>query len=882
VDPARWEQVQAIFHAALERPAGERRALVAAEAAGDAALISDVLALLEEDGAPSLLDHGLAEVAREVLDDGVPPGLRAAAFGPYRILHPLGEGGMGVVYLARRADLGSVAALKILRDAWLSPARRERFAGEQRTLAQLDHPAIARLYDADTLPDGTPWFVMEYVEGMPLTDHCRAHRCTIAERLRLFRDICEAVQHAHLHATIHRDLKPSNILVKADGSVKLLDFGIAKQIAEGGAPVDQTRTGLRLMTPAYAAPEQIRGDPVGLHTDVYSLGIMLYELLTGRLPFDLARCTPAEAVELVAASDPVRPSAVARAAQRSGDGPADSVGRPAWADLDVLCLTAMHKDPARRYRTVEALMRDVDRYLAGEPLEARPDTLRYRAGKFVRRNRRAVVAAGAVLATVVGLVVFYTVRLARARDEAVAEVARTERIQRFMLNLFRGGDEALGPADSLRVLTLLDRGADEARALDRDPTAQSDLRLTLGGLYQKLGNFGRADTLLRAALDQRRRFLDPAAPGVAEALVALGLLRADEARLEEAERLVREGLAMDRRTLPPDHPAVLAATAALGRVLQERGSYPEAIALQEDVVRRRAAADSATPDLAASLSDLAGTHFYAGHLAQSDSINRQVLEMSRRLHGPRHPLVAEDLINLGAAQFERGEYAAAERYYREALGISRPWYGERHPKTAAHLTMLGRALVYQGRHAEADTLLREALTIRERVYGPMHPVVASTLNELSNIAYLQARYDDAEQLTRRMVDIYRTAYRDRHYLIGIATSNLANIYLAKQELPRAEAMFREAVRRFSDAQGPDHMNTGIGRIKLGRTLLRERRFAEAVVESRAGYAIVRRQASPGVSFLQAARKDLVAAYDSLGEPAKAARFRAELADTLAK
>ncbi len=285
---------------------------------------------------------------------------------------------MGVVYLAERTDLGSLVAIKVLRDAWLSPARRERFASEQRTLAQLNHPSIRRLYDADTLDDGTPWFVMEYVEGIPLTEYCREHRCSIDERLQLFRAVCEAVQYAHQRAVIHRDLKPSNILVKPDGTVRLLDFGIAKQLESLEAPLgktDQTMTGLRLMTPAYAAPEQIRGDGVGIHTDVYSLGVILYELLAGQLPFDLSKLTPGEAETVIVGREPEKPSAVANETTKlpGANSGATSASKTAWADLDVLCLTAMHKDTQRRYQSVEALTRDIDHYLRGEPLEARPD-----------------------------------------------------------------------------------------------------------------------------------------------------------------------------------------------------------------------------------------------------------------------------------------------------------------------------------------------------------------------------------------------------------------------------------------------------------------------------------------------------------------------------
>src|SRR5262252_10626244 len=275
----RWERIQNLFHQAADLPEAEQTSFLQKACAGDSVLMKDVLSLLEEDSKNSSpFDRSLSEIARDVLEEPTSDAVPFAEIGPYRVIRLLGEGGMGVVYLAERQDLGSLVAIKVLRDAWLSPARRERFTSEQRTLAQLNHPSIARIYDADTLPDGTPWFAMEYVEGASLTRYCAEHHCSLEQRLRLFRSVCEAVEYAHQSAVIHRDLKPSNILVKDDGAVRLLDFGIAKQLEALGESVEQTMTGLRLMTPAYAAPEQIRGEQVGLQTDVYSLGVVLYEL----------------------------------------------------------------------------------------------------------------------------------------------------------------------------------------------------------------------------------------------------------------------------------------------------------------------------------------------------------------------------------------------------------------------------------------------------------------------------------------------------------------------------------------------------------------------------------------------------------------------------
>jgi eukaryotic-like serine/threonine-protein kinase len=880
MDSTRWERIQTLFHDAADLPRSEQGAFLQSACGEDSGLVADVLAMLEEDArGTSLLDRDMAHVAHQVLEEAGPQ-LPFKEFGPYRMKQMLGEGGMGVVYLAERKDLGSLVAIKVLRDAWLSPARRERFASEQRTLAQLNHPSIARLYDADTLDDGTPWFVMEYVEGVPLTEYCSQHKCSIAERLHLFRSVCEAVQYAHQHAVIHRDLKPSNILVKPDGTVRLLDFGIAKQIEVLGGPpgqtrTDQTLTGLRLMTPAYAAPEQIRGDGVGIQTDVYSLGVILYELLAGQRPFDFSNLAPGEAETLILQQEPAKPSI---AAKRISDQPAaavSSVGKASWDDLDVLCLTAMHKDPRRRYRSVEAMVRDVDHYLKREPLEARADTLRYRLGKFVRRNQRAVSVAALVFALVVGMAIFFTVRLARARNAALAEAARTGRIQRFMLNLFQGGDEAAGPSDTLRVVTLLDRGVQEARALDSDPAVQAELYETLGSMYQKLGKFEQANSLLDSALQQRTRLFGPDSPEVAQSLVAVGLLRSDQAQYEEAEHLIRRGLDISQRKLASGDPALARATFALGKLLENRGVYDQAAHELDEAVKLQSAPGATTPDLAASLSELANTNFYAGHYDISDSLNRQVLAMQRQLYGERHPLVADTLINLGSIQFQLGHYTEAERYERQALDIVQSFYGKDHPETADAMTILGQSLTFEHRLDEASALLHQSLTILEHAYGPVHPRVAYALNELGNIALRQQKLDDAEADFSRVVEIYRSVYGDNHYLISVAQSNLGGVYAERKDYVRAERLFREALQRYGKTLPADHLNVGITRIRLGGALAGERRFPEAEVESHAGYDIVMKQTSPTVRWLQSARKDLATEYEALNQPQNAAKFRAE-------
>jgi len=879
MDKGRWERMQTLFHQAADLSADEQGNFLRRVCGDDRELLSDLQAMLEEDAqGASTLDLGVAPFAEQVLDRPQPC---LQDFGPYHIKTVLGEGGMGVVYLAEREDLGNMVAVKILRDAWLSPARRERFTSEQRTLAQLNHPSIARIYDADTLPDGTPWFAMEYVEGSSLTRYCAEHHCSLERRLRLFRSVCEAVEYAHQSAVIHRDLKPSNILVKDDGTVRLLDFGIAKQIESLDGPTNQTMTGLRLMTPAYAAPEQVRGDHLGVHTDVYSLGVILYELLTGRLPFDLSNLTPAEAASVVVEHEPAKPSIAARRGLIPGGLAPVMASRNTWADLDVLCLTAMHKDSKRRYRSVEALVRDVDHYLNAEPLEARPDTLEYRLGKFIRRNRRSVAVATLVVALVIGLVTFFTVRLTRARNAAMAEAARTQRIQTFMLNLFQGGDESAGPADDLKVTTVVDRGVQEAQALTADPAVQAELYETLGTVTQNLGKFDQADKLLQSSLNQRRTLFGADSLEAADSLVALGMLRISQAKYDEAEQFVRQGLEIRKKKLPPNHPALAKATFALGKVQEGKGSYQEAIQSLEDAVRMQSIPGGISADLSSSLTELANCYFYTGNYAMSEALNQRILAMDRQLYGERHPTIADDLINLGALQDESGHYDAAERYYRDALDIIQSFYGKDHPETASAYTMLGRVMVSAGEVDEAKGLLEQALTIQEKVYGEAHPRVASILGDLGRVDLKQGKYDEAETQFLRMEDIYRKVYGDKHYYIAVAMSNLGTVYTDKKEYARAEQILRETVRRYIEALSPDHQYTGIARIKLGHVLLLQRRYEDAESESRAGYEIVK-QAGGSPTWMKPATEDLIAEYTALHQPEKAAAFKAEVPTAVAE
>jgi serine/threonine-protein kinase len=811
------------------------------------------------------------EIADQMLGSASTEPIRPNDFDPYRFLpdrDPLGSGAMGDVWLAKEEGVDRLVAIKLLRrtsepDVWASR--------EIKRLGALEHQLIARLYNHGVLQDGTPWLAMEYVEGESLDKYCRARSCSIRERLALFHEVCEAVQYAHLRGIIHGDLKPSNIRVTNDGQPKLLDFGLAEQFQNTDGTVTQSPAALGF-TPAYASPEQFRGEPVGVYVDVYALGAILYELLAGTPLFDTSNSAYAE-IERLQTSErkPDPPSAAAL-------GSAGGVTKAEWRDLDAICLHAMESGIQRRYSSVEALIQDLDRFKSCEPVKARlPYTWSYRPAKFLRRNRVAAFVALIVVLAAAGMASFYTLRLARERDKARTEAARSQRIAEFMQDLFQGGDDEVGPAKDLKVVTILDKAVKETQALTRDPKVQADFLQSLGTVYESLGELDPADKLLRSALQLDRKIYGPDHEQVADTLLKTAVLRQDQGQLAESERLIRESLAMFQRHLPKNDPSVLSATILLGSMLEQRGAYDQAIQTLNQVLPFVSGKEGTKKGLANCIGLLANAYFYLGDNQRSDALNRQALDIDKELHGDRHPDVADDYVNLGQIQTRWGHYGEAEKYFRLALDIKRWWFGKDSPQTADIATYVGQALEYQGRDAEAEPLLKEALAVLQSANREPNTRVALALGELGKVSKDSGNLDDAEAYFKQEAETYRAVYGDQHQNTAIALSNLASVYKEKKQYARAEALFRDVIQRFTRVLPADNPNIGVARIKLGDVLCGEKRYQAAEGELLAGYGILIKQTSPQVSWLKTARDDLIAVYSALKQPEKAAKFREELA-----
>lgn len=802
----------------------------------------------------------IGAIVDEVLEGPAAALGRNSIVGPYRLLESIGIGGMGRVFRAVRDDTGQEVAVKVLRLPFSTPADHAHFAREQRLLARLNHPGIAQLYDADVLDDGTPWFSMEYVRGgQPITVYSAVVGLDATATVRLFREACGAVRHAHQHGIIHRDLKPSNILVTGDGQVKLLDFGVAKA-ADDAEVLTRTQADGRRLTPAYAAPEQLAGEAVDVRTDVYGLGRVFYEMLTGSRPYQAQEHSPAELLAAVQNDMPRPPSQVT--ASRL-----DAIGRGASRDLDVLCLKALQTDPERRYATVDALIEDLDHYLLGEPLRAHPDSVAYRTGKFLKRHAVLAGLTAAMVIVVAGLTMTYAVQLQRAQRETLAAAARTTLVQRFLRDLITGDEAEVGPSRELRVRTLLERGAASADLLSRDPDLQSELYETLGTMFQELGDLAQADTLLTKGLAIRAGHLPSDDPQVIAARINLSLLRTEQSQLEDAERMSAEALRQAAAALPSSHAVVLKARLALGKALVEKGDYPRAIVLLQEAVDGYRRSDPKGADLALALGELAAAHQYAAHQDEALALNEQALAMDRVAHGDRHPSVAHDLLNLADLANTRGNYERSIDLMQEALGIFKRWYGDDHPETGSALMLLSTPLSALGRLDEAEATLREARAIFERTYAGPHRRIGIINNQIGVLATQRGRHDEAIAALSRALEVYRQLYPGgKSQFVSVGIANLATVYLAKNDLAKAEPLFREAVALSTELVSARHMNTAIAQVKLGRVLVRQRRYLEAMPFIEAAYATISRQAEPSVRWLEMAREDYATAHRALGRP----------------
>jgi eukaryotic-like serine/threonine-protein kinase len=760
--PEQWGRIKEIVGAALERVPGERPAFLNEVCGADESIRAEVESLLSayESG------DGLSESAVTQTFSGTAQ--ISKSIGPYRLVQTLGEGGMGQVWLAEQTSpVQRRVALKLVKPGVYDDSVLRRFQSERQSLAIMDHPVIAKVFDAGATPDGHPYFVMEYVPGVAITDYCDQKKLKIRERLELFLRVCEGVQHAHQKAILHRDLKPANILVvEVDGRPvpRIIDFGLAKPVTPylSGETMN-TRLGGLVGTPGYMSPEQTDpgGEGVDTRTDVYSLGVVLYELLTGFLPFDAERLKKLRLEEVLRhlrEEDPPRPSTKVSTERDTSNSRAEARGTAPRqlsselrGDLDWIAMKALEKERNRRYGTPSELAADIGRYLNNEPVAARPASAAYRLRKYVRRHR-AGVAVGAGLAI---LLVTFAVTQAVQLRRITRERDRANRIAAFMTSMFNVSNPSEARGNSVTAREILDKASKEIDpGLAGDPQLQAQMMSVMGSVYESLGLYPQAQTLLSQAMDSERRVLGTEDPDTLRSAAMLAWVLMEEGKYPEAEKLQRETLEIQRHALGPEH-----------------------------------------PDTMLSMNRLAGDEVSEARYADAEKLYREILEIRRRVSGPEHRETLRVATNLGMCLQEERRYAEAEKILRETLEIDRRILGPDHPDTLHTMRGLASALDDQGRYADSEKIYREVVEMDRRILGPEHPETGRAMHRLALVLEEQGRYNESEKVYRETLDLKRRVLGPEHQDTIGSVLGLALVLAHEGRWGEAEPLFRQSVQR---------------------------------------------------------------------------------------
>ena len=782
-------------------------------------------------GDPRDIDETRSETATDYGDGQQ----QLAAIGPYRLIRPVGAGGMGEVWLAEQT--GAVrrqVAIKIIKAGMDTAQVVSRFAAERQALAVMSHPAIAQVFDAGATPQGRPFFAMEYVRGETITLYCSRHKLSTRQRIDLFIQVCEGVQHAHQKGIIHRDLKPSNILVTLRDGVavpKIIDFGLAKATTQ--SPAERhfvTEIGALVGTPEYMSPEQAEMTTLDIdtRTDVYALGVILYEMLTGALPFDAKRLREQGLDELrraIRETDPPRPStrvttigATSDTVASHGVAPAD-LARQLSGDLDWITLRALEKDRTRRYGSASDLAADLHRHLHNIPVLASPPTATYRLGKFVRRHRVGVALAALVVAVLVAAAVSTAVqanRVAQERDRANREAEVAKAVNEFLQNdlLAQAGASAqarpdVTPDPDLRVRTALDRAAAgiEGKFVTQ-PLVEASIRTTIGKTYADLGLFPEAEPHLVRSVELKRRVLGEQDASHLASTADLADVYMREGKFEPAERLLTPSLDLAQRGFGDEDPRTLSLMAGLGRVYMMQGKHPEAEPLYVKVLelRRRLLGEEHRDTLEA-MDALASLYWRQGKYSQAEPIRTRVVELQRRVLGDEHPTTLVSLNNLALLASYQGKFAEAETIFVKLVETMRRVLGDDHLETMISAGNLGIVYFRQRRYAEAEAIFTRVLGQKQRVLGDEHPETLTSMNNLGVLYLNMGKYPQAEHLYNALVDVQRRVLGADHPNVLGTMTGLARLSMLQGRNSESERLYTEALRAKRRVLGEEHPDT---------------------------------------------------------------------------
>ncbi len=849
----RWASVKRLLHQAMQLSPEQRGPFLDEACSSDISLRAELESLLsaEEEVRSSFLESppvGNEPAASDIetigrLEAGQVFALR------FRLVRKLGEGGMGQVWLAEQTSpVRRQVALKLIKAGMYDEDVVRRFQTERQSLAIMDHPAIAKVFDAGTTEQGQPYFVMEYVPGLPITEYCDQKKLTIKQRLNLFIQVCEGVQHAHQKAIVHRDLKPQNILVvEIDGKPKprIIDFGLAKATSprlDGAGSL--TQLGSLVGTPGYMSPEQI--DPgqrdIDTRTDVYSLGVILYVLLTGVLPIDTRNWQQKPLVEVLQAlreEEPERPSTKVSTKGANSDAVAAARGTESaqlvsllCGDLDWIAMKALEKDREGRYGTPSEFASDIQRYLNHEPVIAREASAAYRMKKYVRRHSLAVSVIAAAVTVLVVFVVFQTVelrRITRERDRANRERDRANRVSSFVVDMFKVSDPSESRGNSVTAREILDKASkDIENSLTKDPELQAQLMYTMGNVYASLGLDSRSETLLEQALTLQKKILGPEHPDTLDSASSLGRTLRYEGHYPEAEQLLRQTVQAQERVLAPEDPRTLRSMNGLANTLAYEGKNSEAEQLMRNVLEKeRRELGPEDKDTLKSMRDLSVILREEGHFSEAKQLQAEALALHQRVFGRDHPDTVSVMVSLGNTLLLEGHLAEAEKLVHEILTIELRMLGPEHPDTLTAEYNLSRILVEEGKYEEANKLIHETLATQARVLGPDHLSTLRSMDNLGEILAKQGRYSEAESDLRDALARKIRVFGVEHPDSLLTMSDLGEVLDSEEKHVEAQSTLQKAYEIKSRVLGASNSDTLYSLAALALATAHLGRFAEA-------------------------------------------------------
>ena len=858
VSPDQWIKIEALMDKALEVPSNEREKLVRHEAGNNPELIDQVLKMLAasddagefmESKGQSHLHDVLAKMASAVAEDETERDDRRMV-GPYRLVRKIGRGGMGQVYLAVRDDeaFKRYVALKVIRKGMDSEDILKRFKTERHILASLTHPNIARLLDGGFSEDGQSYFVMEYVDGEPIDKFCNENRLSLEERLKLFEKVASAVHYAHQNLVVHRDLKPGNILVTTDGSVKLLDFGIAKFLNPDltGYTLPMTKTEVRVMTPEYASPEQVRGNSVTTASDVYQLGILLYELLTGHRPFTFETKARGEIEKIILEVPPEKPSTMIsrietqpkktlnpETVSHQRRTPLDRLRKQLSGDLDHIVLMALRKETDRRYQSADQLLKDLENYRAGRPVIAQADTFKYRSTRFIQRNKLGVAAGLVVFLALVtvSIVSFtYATITARQRDQIALEVQKSEEVKSLVLGLFERANPNYSRGRDISVRELIDQSAAEMKLeLVNQPEVLSEMLTVLGMVYSDLGEAEEGLPLIEQALQLQESLGEVDSPDLAHRMYAMGYILDEAGEVEQAKKYHAGALAMRRRLFGEQNLLVAESLNEAGVALYWTGNADSNLVVwQQAYDIRKSLLKSPHKNLVESLSNLGAVYTDLEEYGKAEQFYRDALSMLRDMDAENSPDYASNLHNFASMLIDVEAFDEAEIMLKEAIELRTTIFGERHEDTARSINYLGRLNVARGTLVEAERLFLLSTQIHIEQSGETSFVVGRDFQVLANLYETKSDFDKAVEYYLKAATVIRISSGLDHPVFIQIQGEMGQLFESLNRLAEAERAYRLAVQSYESVPDLEPHHLAVAQVRLGRILLIRGKKEEAI------------------------------------------------------